>query len=86
MGKDNFEYVRLKNLLLQDKVSAPQQFADAIKSDVYKLLGGYMDLYAEDLKITIASDENGFQVNITARTDRFKQIGLLPKPYDGNGR
>jgi hypothetical protein len=76
------ELARLKNLLMQDKVNTPNQLADVIKSDVYPVLSSYMDLFSEDLKVLIDADDMGYHVIISARTHRFKQIGMLPKKYD----
>jgi septum formation topological specificity factor MinE len=74
------ELSRLKNLLLQDKVNTPTQFAEVIKSDLYGVLSGYMELYSDDLSVAISADERGFLVAVEARTARFKPVGMLPKP------
>lgn len=75
------EFLRLKSLLVSDKVNTPTQFSDVIKSDVYGILNNYMELTPDDLDVKIDADENGFRVVMTARTNRFRQIGTLPKAY-----
>ncbi|NLK17327.1 MAG: hypothetical protein GX304_02225 [Clostridiales bacterium] len=77
------ELSRLKKMLMQDKSSAPSQLAEVIKSDVYSALSSYMDLFSDDLKVLIDCDDAGYHVIISARTHRFKQIGILPKKHEG---
>lgn len=76
------ELARLRKLLMQDKPTAGGQLAEVIKSDVYQTLSSYMDLFSDDLKVIIDTDEAGYHVIISARTHRFKQIGMLPKKYE----
>lgn len=75
------ELTRLKSLLLKDKVSTPNHIAEVIKSDIYSVLSNYMELFADDLSVSIDCDEQGFVVDINAKTARFKQIGALPKVF-----
>lgn len=75
----NIELSRLKSLLMQDKASTPDRLTEVLKSDIFSLLKNYMDLYPDDLKILIDTDDKGYHLIISARTNRFKQIGMLPK-------
>ena len=74
------EYGRLRSLLIQDKVSTPTQVAALIKSEVYAVLGNYMELFADDLDVLIDCDERGFHVVIDAHTLRFKALGVSTPP------
>lgn len=76
------ELSRLKNLLVHDKVSTPNQLTDVIKSDIYSVLSNYMELYSDDLKVLVDADEKGYHLMISAHTNRFKQVGMLPKLYN----
>lgn len=77
----DMEYKRLKSLLIQDKANAPNQLSDVLRSDIYTLLKNYMEITPSNLKIYFDADEKGYHVIISARTNRFKQMGTLPKPY-----
>ena len=77
------ELSRLKKMLLQDKSSTPSQLAEVIKSDVYSSLTSYMHHFTDDHKVLNDCDDAGYHVIISARTHRFKQIGILPKKHEG---
>jgi septum formation topological specificity factor MinE len=77
------ELNRLKNLLKQDKVNTPDSLTDVLRSDLYAVLRNYMEIRSEDLKVIIDADDKGYVIIISARTNRFKQIGMLPRKYDG---
>lgn len=76
------EYGRLKKLLLQDKVNTPDRLTDVLKSDIFAVMKNYMDIRSEDVKVVIDADDKGYHVIISARTNRFKQIGILPKKFE----
>lgn len=75
------ELNRLKKLLMQDKVNTPDRLTDVLKSDVYSVMKNYMELRPDDIKILIDADDKGYHVIVSARTHRFRQIGMLPKKY-----
>ena len=75
----NTELLRLKSMLITDKVNVPNELCSLIKSDVYVLLANYMELKPENIIVDQAIEDNGFCVTIKARTDRLKQFGALPK-------
>jgi len=77
------ELSRLKSLLIHDKASTPDRLTDVLKSDLYAVLNNYMDLFSDDLKVLIDTDEKGYHIIVSAHTNRFKQIGMLPKLYNG---
>lgn len=66
---------------MQDKASIPCQLADVLKSDIYFSFKNYMELKPENIKIYFDADEKGYHVIVSARTNRFKQVGMLPKEY-----
>jgi septum formation topological specificity factor MinE len=76
------ELNRLKNLLKQDKVNTPDSLTDVLRSDLYGVLRNYMEIRSEDLKVIIDADDKGYVIIVSARTNRFKQIGMLPRKYD----
>lgn len=75
----NIELMRLKSMLISDKVSVPNELCSIIKSDVYILLLNYMELKPENIIVSQTIEESGFCITIKARTDRLKQFGALPK-------
>lgn len=76
------EFDRLKNLLIKDKANAPCQLADVLKSDIYTLMKNYMEINSENIKIYFDADEKGYHIIISVHTNRFKQMGMLPKYYE----
>jgi septum formation topological specificity factor MinE len=84
MGKNSarLEYRRLKSLLMQDKANVPCQLGEVLKSDVYFSFKNYMELKPENIKIYFDADEKGYHVIVSARTNRFKQVGMLPRAGD----
>lgn len=76
---NNVELMRLKSMLISDKVSAPSELCSLIKSDVYVLLANYMELKPENILVDQTIEDNGFCINIKAKTERLKQFGALPK-------
>ncbi len=76
------ELQRLKNLLKQDKVNTPDRLTEVIKSDLFGVLKNYMEIRGEDVKVMIDADDKGYHVIVSARTNRFRQIGMLPKKYE----
>lgn len=72
------EFMRLRKLLLKDKVSTPDCLKGVIKSDIYTVLTNYMELNPDELEVEIAEGDGKFCLNITAYTKRFKQLGALP--------
>lgn len=76
---NNIEFLRLKSMLISDKVNVPNELCSLIKSDVYVLLANYMELKPENVIVDQTIEENGFCITIKAKTDRLKQFGALPK-------
>lgn len=69
---------RLKNVVMEDKVSAIENMLRVLKSDQYKLLTNYMYLNADDLKVYIDITENGdYILTVKAVTDRLIDIGRM---------
>ena len=73
------EYMRLKSLLLKDKVSAPAHLAAVIKSDIFTVLQNYLEVVPDDLEVNLDSADGFFKLHITAKSRRIKQVGALPK-------
>lgn len=67
---------RLEKMLINDKVQAPDGFAEVLKGDLKELLKDYFDLNDElfiDINLTENSD---FEINIHTSAQRIKSFNL----------
>mgnify|MGYP001303758219 CR=1 FL=1 len=65
---------RLENMLLRDKVKAPEGFSEILKSDLTKLLGDYFEL-SEGVSVNITLTQNsGFDIKISTSASRIKSF------------
>jgi len=69
---------RLKNVMMGDRIEGFETLLTVLKSDLSVLLGNYMHLGAEGLKIQLEVKDNGeYILNITASTDRLIEPGKM---------
>ena len=76
--KANIEAVRLKKVLLNDKIKTPERLNEVIKSDVGETLSGYLsgiDRMSVELNGGV---DGGICVSISLRAEGVKNINLLP--------
>ncbi|HHU43315.1 MAG: cell division topological specificity factor MinE [Bacillota bacterium] len=72
MQKDE-TIIRLKRVLLSDKINMPNGLLNLLKKDVYSLLSCYFELDYDTLKITVDSNTKGeYDIMITAKAERVK--------------
>ncbi|MEG1647089.1 MAG: cell division topological specificity factor MinE [Clostridia bacterium] len=71
------EEIKLKQVLLQDKIKTSNTFVAVMKEDVLDVLSNYFEI-KDDLKTKICIDEQGIY-NITFSVDAFriKNIGIV---------
>ncbi len=76
--KANIEAVRLKKVLLNDKIKTPERLNEVIKSDVGETLASYLS-GINKLSVELTGDtESGISVSISLHADGVKNINLLP--------
>jgi len=70
---------RLNRVMLSDKVEGLETMLTALKADLKTLLSDYMALADDSLKLEleVLSNNNGYQFNITAKTNRLIEIGRM---------
>jgi len=69
---------RLKSVLLQDKLHAPNNFIEFVKRDIYTTLFNYFEINEEDIELTVEVDKAGnYIIEITGRAYRLKNIPVI---------
>ncbi|MDD4315648.1 MAG: cell division topological specificity factor MinE [Clostridia bacterium] len=69
----NNTILRLKRILLSDKVNMPSGLIQLLKKDLLKLFDSYFDIKEESLKIEIDSNADGeYDVSIKGVSERIK--------------
>ncbi len=72
MKKDN-TIIRLKKVLLNDKINMPNGLIGVIEKDIASLLKSYFDFDESVLKIDIVSSPEGqYDISIKASAERIK--------------
>lgn len=77
MNKNN-TIVRLKKVLLSDKIHMPNGLIQLIKKDITVLLKSYFEFDEKNMKIEIDSDTEGlYDITIAAKAERVKSPKFL---------
>lgn len=72
MNKDN-TIIRLKKVLLSDKINMPNGLLQLVKKDITALLKSYFEFDESKMKIEIDSDTEGqYDITISAKAERMK--------------
>ncbi len=80
MRKAEETALRLKKVLLQDKLNVNVEFMQVLESDLYNLLENYLALKQGSLRIKMdLTDSGDYRIKITADCDRVKNIGIVKK-------
>ena len=70
--------MRLKRVLLSDKVQTPARLTDVIKSDLQDVFANYLDING-DIDMNLSPDQTGgFSVVIKLNANAVKTIHTLP--------
>ncbi len=67
------EYVRMKNLLAQDKTNNPKSLNSIIKSEIMEVLVNYMEVNCVDYSVKL-NNNNTWNVAIVANVKSFYAI------------
>lgn len=72
MDKNN-TILRLKKVLLNDKINMPNGLLQLMKKDIGSVLDGYFEMDKDVFNITIDSDTEGmYDISISAKAERIK--------------
>lgn len=72
MEKNN-SLLRLKKVLLSDKINMPNGFLMVLKKDLKNVLDSYFECNEDSLKIEVDTDTNGeYDICITSKAERIK--------------
>lgn len=72
MQKNN-TILRLKKVLLTDKINMPNGLLQLLKKDIGSVLNGYFDISKDTLKIEIDSNTEGmYDISLSAKAERIK--------------
>jgi len=70
---------RLKNVLISEKEFYKKDLNEILKSEVFKCVKQYLEIYSENIKTNLEINENGeyvFKCKICSK--RLKLVGFLP--------
>ena len=67
--------IRLQNVLSRDKNTQTSNISAALRADLERLLGEYLDL--KNLELLLESAENGFVLTIFARARNIRNFKAL---------
>lgn len=66
---------RMQNILKHDKDQVSLPFLNMIKSDIYCVLNGYLNIFPEDINIKYYIEDNGlYNFDIKLRANNIKNI------------
>lgn len=72
MKKDN-TIIRLKKVLLNDKINMPNGLIQLMKKDISTLFKSYFEFETSKLKIDIVSNQEGmYDISVQAKAERIK--------------
>lgn len=70
--------LRLKKVLLNDKINMPNGLIKLIKKDITTILDSYFEFHENNLKIEVDSDTEGlYDISIKAKAQRIKPPKFL---------
>ena len=71
---------RVKNMLMADKLASPVNFKHALKLELFGLLSQFMQLDADDIKMSITVQDNGkYRVAIVAEAEDINRNKYISK-------
>lgn len=69
---------RIKRVLYSDKLTSPTMFKQTLKLETYAILKNFMDIKIDDIKISVALNDNGkYRINIGVETNMIKPVGQI---------
>lgn len=78
MDKGKEATLRLKRVLLGDKLQSDDRFLELISFDVNDVLANYFDFKEENLIIDMEVDGDGFyRLSITVKAERVKNVRII---------
>lgn len=72
MKKSVIDYVRVKNVLLNDKIASPTRLKDCILLEVYEILSKYMEINKEEIQVKLNLEGDSSNISIKAPFNRLK--------------
>jgi hypothetical protein len=70
--------LRLKNMLLTDKIKSPSSVENVIKSDVYYLLENYFETIRDTIDVRLSIDgDNLYDIKISLKAQKVKSMGIF---------
>ena len=78
MDKGREATLRLKRVLLGDKLQSDNRFLELISFDVADVLNNYLDFQDENLIVDMEVDGDGFyRLSVTVKAERVKNIRII---------
>ena len=78
MDKGREATLRLKRVLLGDKLQSDNRFLELISFDVADVLNNYLDFQDENLTVDMEVDGDGFyRLSVTVKAERVKNIRII---------
>lgn len=71
MRKAKIAGERLKQVLLKDRIDAPDNIIDVLKSDMFDALSNFFDINPSSLNVKIEADDTGVY-NLTVKARAFR--------------
>lgn len=70
--------LRLKRVLLGDKLQSDNRFLELVTFDVAEILRNYLDFQEGNLEIALEVDGDGFyRLNIGVKAERLKSVRII---------
>lgn len=80
MRKAEETAMRLKKVLLKDKLNVNMEFMSVLESDLYAILENYIAVKQGSLRIRMGLLDNGnYEIKINAECDRVKNLGVIKR-------